>query len=287
MSVSTPRLRSIIRKRITRNPRQSMRKLAMDLDISATTTRRIVRSGLNLYPYRLQKMHGLTDRQSALRLERSKKLLERCSRAEHLVTVFSDEKIFTVEAQANSQNDRILALSRSEAVQNGGIVTHNSHPKYVMVWGGVWAGGKTPLLVVTPGVKVNAKYYISEILEKTLLPWSKKTFGNQKWTFQQDGAPAHTSLAARAWLEKHVPDFIPPKEWPPNSPDLNPLDFSVWGVLASKVSATSHPNVDSLTRSLKKAWDDLDVNYLRSLAIEYEKRLKACKKAKGGHIELK
>jgi len=27
----------------------------------------------------------------------------------------------------------------------------------------------------------------------------------------------------------HCPDFINKEAWPPNSPDLNPLDYHVWG----------------------------------------------------------
>ena len=27
----------------------------------------------------------------------------------------------------------------------------------------------------------------------------------------------------------HSPDFIDMDAWPPNSPDLNPLDYHVWG----------------------------------------------------------
>jgi len=32
-------------------------------------------------------------------------------------------------------------------------------------------------------------------------------------------------------LTRETPDFIPPSLWPPNSPDLNPVDYHVWGVL--------------------------------------------------------
>jgi len=28
----------------------------------------------------------------------------------------------------------------------------------------------------------------------------------------------------------HCPDFIDKGTWPPNSPDLNPLDYHVWGL---------------------------------------------------------
>jgi len=31
--------------------------------------------------------------------------------------------------------------------------------------------------------------------------------------------------------ECFIVSFIEPQMWPPNSPDLNPVDYAVWGVL--------------------------------------------------------
>ena len=33
-----------------------------------------------------------------------------------------------------------------------------------------------------------------------------------------------------AFLERKVPDFISPELWPPSSPNLNPVDYSIWSV---------------------------------------------------------
>jgi len=38
------------------------------------------------------------------------------------------------------------------------------------------------------------------------------------------------------FLTCSTPDFILPLLWPPNSPDLNPVDYEVWGVLPSNAS---------------------------------------------------
>ena len=51
------------------------------------------------------------------------------------------------------------------------------------------------------------------------------------FTFQQDGAPAHTAAMTQEWIGQHCPDMIKKDEWPPNSPDPNPLDCHVWGAL--------------------------------------------------------
>jgi len=44
-------------------------------------------------------------------------------------------------------------------------------------------------------------------------------------------ATAHTASLAQDWLSRNCPVFIRKEEWPPNSPDLNPLDYHVWGAM--------------------------------------------------------
>jgi len=40
-------------------------------------------------------------------------------------------------------------------------------------------------------------------------------------------------------LQKETPESIPPQLWPPNLPDLNPVDYSVQGLL-QEVYKTCH-----------------------------------------------
>ena len=42
--------------------------------------------------------------------------------------------------------------------------------------------------------------------------------------FQQDSAPAHRTRETIKLLQRETPAFISPDLWPPNSPDLNPVD---------------------------------------------------------------
>ena len=48
-------------------------------------------------------------------------------------------------------------------------------------------------------------------------------------------------------LTQRMPDFIPPTLWPPNSPDLNPVDYKVWALIQERVHKTKIViNVDEL-----------------------------------------
>jgi len=56
----------------------------------------------------------------------------------------------------------------------------------------------------------------------------RSVFGDY-YVFQQDGAPAHRARDTVTMLQIETPKFIPP-----NSPDLNPVDYSIWGMLQDK-----------------------------------------------------
>ncbi|QQP54792.1 Uncharacterized protein FKW44_007738 [Caligus rogercresseyi] len=46
----------------------------------------------------------------------------------------------------------------------------------------------------------------------------------------------------------------PKNMWPPQSPDLNPLDFSIWWHVESKACKIRHSNVNDLKTSVNKVW---------------------------------
>ena len=43
-----------------------------------------------------------------------------------------------------------------------------------MVWGGICASGKTPLVFVEKEVKINQEVYRRDILEAVVLPWAQQ-----------------------------------------------------------------------------------------------------------------
>jgi len=66
------------------------------------------------------------------------------------------------------------------------------------------------------------------------LTHKKLSSRNREGLFQQDGARAHTSKATIAWLDADIKYYIPPEDWPPNSPDLSPTE-NVWSIMATAV----------------------------------------------------
>jgi len=107
------------------------------------------------------------------------------------------------------------------------------------------------------------------------------------YIFQQDGAPAHFSRHAQDWIGQQCPDFIKKDEWPPNSPDLNPLDYHVWGAMLEKyrVYTPKPTNKAELKIVLEAIWEDLPQDALDLAVLAFRKRLQACIQAEGGHFE--
>nr|CDJ96472.1 transposase [Haemonchus contortus] len=276
--VTTANLRRV-RERIRRQPSQSAHKMSREMGINESSLRRIIRK-LGLKAYKKNKCQKLTDAQKEKRKERSRELLRRFGNGRHLRILFTGEKLFTVEQVVNKQNDRAYAVSNPHAT-----VGRSSHPDSVMVFAGITADGKTPLWFVPEGTKVNSQNYL-ELLKDKLLPWANSHFGSRFWTFQQDGAPAHRSTTVQQWCKENFPDVIAFNEWPACSPDLHPMDYSVWAVLEAEACSKPHRSVDSLKRALEKVWDKLSERYLRATVDAFPERLKACVEANGGIFEI-
>ncbi|KAJ4443164.1 hypothetical protein ANN_04814 [Periplaneta americana] len=96
---------------------------------------------------------------------------------------------------------------------------------------------------------------IPHVLEDTPL------MNRQHIHFLHDGAPAHFSRTARRYLDRRFPDrWIGrggPIAWPPRSPDLNPLDFYLWGHLKSLVYLSPVPDLESLRNRIVACSEDI------------------------------
>jgi len=111
-------------------------------------------------------------------------------------------------------------------------------------------------------------------LAKFLLLVIRRLSGND-FTFQQDGAPSHRLKHTVAYLKTNVPSFIQPSNWPPNSPDLNPVDYSIWGALQQLVYGRKIRDLEHLKEVLQDCWS--------MIIDQFSKRLNLVIRVQGGH----
>ena len=112
------------------------------------------------------------------------------------------------------------------------LYTKSTFSRSVIVSVGISKLGLTDLIFVYPGVKINGGYYRDMLLSQQLLPVMRDMSGDF-FIFQQDSAPAHRARDTVRFLEHSTPAFIPPDLWPPNSTDLNAVDYKIYGATSS------------------------------------------------------
>lgn len=268
---------------------KSLRQIARETGVHRSSVHRIVHKDLSLKCFKRSRAQELTEANKLTRLARCKTLVKKFP--SHLVPFiwFTDEKIFTVAPPINSQNDRLYAGDGTKKAQLSAARILHTRPtfsKSVMVSVGVSALGMTDLFFIEPGVKINGQYYRDVLLTQNLLPAIREISGDF-FIFQQDGAPSHRAKETVQLLTESTPSFIQPTLWPPNSPDLNPVDYKVWGVLQERVYRTPIRDVAELKQRLRAEWSDFSQSIVNNAVNDWRLRLQACIDADGGHFEFR
>ena len=88
------------------------------------------------------------------------------------------------------------------------------------------------------------------------------------------------------YIRTRVPELLEPEFWPPHSPDLNPLDYCLWGYIESAIHKHRHvTDFEELKQEIKKAWKAIPQEVVNKSILVFRKRLRMCIEANGGHIE--
>lgn len=266
---------------------RSLNEIAREIEVSRSTVRNIVHNELKLKCLKKKRAQELTEANKLTRFVRAKQLLRDYPQSKVHFIWFTDEKLFTVAAPKNAQNDRLYVPTGTLKKQVSAarlLKTRSTFTKSVMVSVGVSSLGATELIFIDPGVKINGAYYRDVLLSQQLLP-AIRALSGEFFIFQQDSAPAHRAYDTVEMLRLNTPAFIPPTLWPPNSPDLNPVDYKIWGVLQERVYRTRIRDVDHLKERLVEEWTQFDQKIIDGSINQWRKRLRACVSADGGHFE--
>ena len=133
----------------------------------------------------------MTEANRSARLERSRQLLKKYPPHAVEFIWFSDEKLFTVAAPSNPQNDRLYVVffeeTRSQCIL---VAAYETDLQQVGNGVAVSSMACSQIHFLEPGVKINGEYYRNVVLKEMLLPDIRSVSGGC-FVFQQDGAPAH------------------------------------------------------------------------------------------------
>uniref|UniRef100_A0A158P5N6 Tc1-like transposase DDE domain-containing protein n=1 Tax=Tetranychus urticae TaxID=32264 RepID=A0A158P5N6_TETUR len=100
------------------------------------------------------------------------------------------------------------------------------------------------------------------------IPALQKYGGPDNFWFQQDGATPHCTDMTLELLRVYFGERIIRRadiEWPASSPDLNPLDFYLWGHLDAQVKKARPKTLNQIKEILKIEIEKISSETLKRL----------------------
>lgn len=235
------------------------------IDVSPRTVRRrLQQSGIHLLPTTTKPLLTEAHRQ------------KRMTWATTNTDTDWDQVIFTDETTIKLFQHRKKVWRRKGEVKIRPTV---KHPLKVHIWGCFSSHGFGRICCFTKNL--NAAY-LKQIYQKCLLTSARKWFGANPtaWVLQEDNDPKHTSAAATRWREENQVNRM---VWPPQSPDLNPIE-NLWKVLKANV-ANQHPqNKDALVNSIRRSWKRLPRALAKALVDSMPRRVAQVQEVNGDAI---
>ena len=129
------------------------------------------------------------------------------------------------------------------------------------------------------GVKINKDSYLATV--KNYYEPDMRILLPQGAVFMQDGASSHTAKVVKAHLASR--DYRSLSPWPANSPDLNPLDYGIWGMLQADVERAKPQTDVDLLAAIRRACASLPLGVVRKTVDDFP-RLHVCARADGMRV---
>ena len=154
-------------------------------------------------------------------------------------------------------------------------VGRKKHADKVHIWGCISESGVGRCFIFTENLD---KFLMRRILQNNLLQTAREHWPEGGlWWFQQDNDPKHKSKVVSKWLHTHGINTL---EWPPYSPDLNPIEH-VWTDVKRRVEAMAPANVEEMKETLQAAWDATEPALCEKLVRSMPSRMAAARKHGG------
>lgn len=163
-----------------------------------------------------------------------------------------------------------VSVKPTKWVQKGtkSVALKVNHAQVVNLYAGITKWGVTKCHIVAGTSKHKSTYLnkkgqgsknitsseYRDVLKHTLLPEGTRLFGGQgvgTWYLQQDNDPTHSVAAqeVKEWNARKGAGVQLLPSWPPNSPDLSPIE-NFWGWVKAKMNKKGCKNFDEFQHEL-------------------------------------
>ena len=268
--------------------RKSIRKVSSISGFSRCKVHRIIREELHLKPYKPTVTQQLSKEQMDRRWQFSKRMLKALDRNEIDVEkiIFSDESHIYLDDAPNKQNDRNWQASKPEFNFEKPL-----HSRKVTVWVGLTASRIVGIFFFEDpetgeNQTVNSDRYVAML--ESVFDERKLLQLSDHW-YQQDSAPCHMSRKSMTWLHDAFSDNLISQKsefpWPACSPDLNPLDYFLWGHVKARVFEGNPKTRAELKALVLEAITTIPAQMLQRTVRNFVHRLELCSRVEGGHFE--
>ena len=186
--------------------------------------------------------------------------------------IWSDETTVRKCPQGKELLYKIQSSIKKEELPVNGQV--HSGGFSVMFWGCFSKLGLGPLVALEGNM--NAQNYL-ELLKDIVLP--ELVAAGRPMVFMQDNAPCHKARVIMDFLEEINIETL---DWPPQSPDMNPIE-NLWAVIKKRRQKKYGlpRDKEELIVQIFDIWDNIEPEFMLKLANSANTRIKAVLKLKG------
>lgn len=283
----SPELEEAVLDEISEHPETSTRKISQILNVSHMTVWRILKDQL-LYPYHVQRVQALTLRDFQPRMEFAHWLQRKVEQHPQFLSsiLFTDEASFSRNGIMNFHNNHIWTDDNPHAITQTRFQDRFSFNVWIGIIGDYLIGPYfLPLRLNGNAYQHFLEHELPQLMEDVPVGIRMNSW------FMHDGAPAHFSLVARNFLDvAYAQRWIgrgSTHHWPPRSPDLNPVDFFLWGHLKSLVYASPIEDEEMLRNRIINSCETIrnTPGIFQRVRDSLVRRAEACITVGGNHFQ--